>query len=62
MKVDLENAYVLHSRPFKDTSLLVDFLTENFGRITLVAKGARQQKKKGNFLLQPLKLLNIRIK
>ena len=59
MKVDLENAYVLHSRPFKDTSLLVDFLTENFGRITLVAKGARQQKKKGNFLLQPFVSLRI---
>jgi DNA repair protein RecO (recombination protein O) len=59
MKVELENAYVLHSRPFKDTSLLVDFLTENFGRITLVAKGARQQKKKGNFLLQPFVSLRI---
>ena len=32
MKAELENAYVLHSRPFKDTSLLVDFFTENFGR------------------------------
>lgn len=59
MKVELENAYVLHSRPFKDTSLLVDFFTENFGRITLVAKGARQQKKKGNFLLQPFVSLRI---
>ena len=59
MKVELENAYVLHSRPFKDTSLLVDFLTEKFGRVTLVAKGARQQKKKGNFLLQPFVSLRI---
>ena len=59
MKAELENAYVLHSRPFKDTSLLVDFFTENFGRITLVAKGARQQKKKGNFLLQPFVSLKI---
>ncbi len=53
MIIELENAYVLHSRPFKDTSLLVDFFTENFGRLTLIAKGARQQKKKNNFLLQP---------
>jgi DNA repair protein RecO (recombination protein O) len=59
MKVELENAYVLHSRPFKDTSLLVDFFTEKFGRVTLVAKGARQQKKKGNFLLQPFVSLRI---
>jgi DNA repair protein RecO (recombination protein O) len=59
MKAELENAYVLHSRAFKDTSLLVDFFTENFGRITLVAKGARQQKKKGNFLLQPFVSLKI---
>jgi len=53
MIAELEKAYVLHSRPFKDTSLLVDFFTENFGRVTLVAKGARQQKKKNNFVLQP---------
>ena len=59
MKVELEYAYVLHSRPFKDTSLLVDFLTENYGRVTLIAKGARQQKKKGNFLLQPFASLKI---
>lgn len=53
MIAELETAYVLHSRPFKDASLLVDFFTESFGRITLVAKGARQQKKKTNVVLQP---------
>ncbi len=59
MIAELEGAYILHSRPFKDTSLLVDFFTENFGRITLVAKGARQQKKKHNFILQPFVKTNI---
>lgn len=39
-------AYVLHRRPFKDTSLLVDFFTQNHGIITAVCRGARQNKKK----------------
>lgn len=46
MRVDLQAAYVLHTRPFRDTSLLVDCLTKHHGRISLVAKGARSAKQK----------------
>ena len=44
MRVDLQPAYVLHARPYRDTSLLLDLLTRDFGRITAVARGVRQAK------------------
>lgn len=35
-------AYVLHSYPFRETSLIVELFTREFGRIAVVAKGARR--------------------
>ena len=35
-------AYVLHTRPWRETSLLVDALTQEFGRVCLIAKGAKR--------------------
>ena len=37
-------AFVLHSYPFRETSLVVELLTRGFGRIAVVAKGARRPK------------------
>ncbi len=53
MRVELQPAYILHTRPFQDSSLLVDLLTEDCGRISLVAKGARRPKSRQRNLLQP---------
>lgn len=44
MRVDLQPAYVLHARPYRDTSLLLDLLTVDHGRITAIARGVRQTK------------------
>ncbi len=35
-------AFVLHSYPYKETSLIVDMFTRDFGRVGLVAKGAKR--------------------
>lgn len=51
--VQLAPAYVLHARPFKETSLLLDVLTCEHGRISLVAKGAKRAKSGKSALLQP---------
>ncbi|WP_281646004.1 DNA repair protein RecO [Parendozoicomonas sp. Alg238-R29] len=56
--VDLQPAWVLHTRPYKESSLLVDLLTWDHGRISVVANGARgSATKKGKprrgQLLQP---------
>lgn len=44
MKVNQVEAYVLHTRPFKETSLLVELFTRQHGRVTLVANGVRGRK------------------
>ncbi len=41
MKVEQQPAYLLHARPYSETSLLVDFFTREHGRLMLMAKGAR---------------------
>ena len=39
---DTQPAYVLHTYPFRETSLVVEVFTRNFGRVGLVARGARR--------------------
>ncbi len=39
---DAEPGYVLHTYPFKETSLVAELFTRNAGRMGLVAKGARR--------------------
>ena len=51
-RVALQPAYVLHTRPFQNTSLLVDFFTLDYGRVRAVAKGARREKSRYRSLLQ----------
>lgn len=41
-RVVLEAAYVLHRRPYRDSSLIIDALTAQHGRVALVARGARR--------------------
>ncbi|ACE84292.1 DNA repair protein RecO [Cellvibrio japonicus] len=53
MRVDLQPAYILHARPYRDTSLLLDLLTPVYGRITAVARGVRQSKGHKRQLLNP---------
>ena len=47
MRVELEHGYVLHTRPYRDTSLLVEFFSRQYGRLSLVAKGAKGRKTRG---------------
>jgi DNA repair protein RecO (recombination protein O) len=56
---DDEAGYVLHSYPFKETSLVVEVFSRNLGRLGLVARGARRPKSSLRGLLmafQPLSL------
>lgn len=57
MRVDLQPAYILHTRPYRDTSLLVDLLTPDFGRVTAVARGVRKNKTPKRQLLNPFSRL-----
>ena len=52
--------FVLHRREYSETSLLVDFFTEEHGRITLLAKGARRPRSPLKAVLQPFTPLLLR--
>ena len=41
---DDERAYILHTYPFRDTSVIVEAFTRQHGRIGLVARGAKRPK------------------
>lgn len=55
-----QRAFVLHSRPYSETSLLLDFFTEGEGKIRLLAKGARRNRSPLRGCLQPFTPLLIR--
>ncbi|MDA7826109.1 DNA repair protein RecO [Porticoccaceae bacterium] len=47
MRVESEPGFILHTIPYRETSLLVDIFTLNYGRLRCVAKGFRKPNKKG---------------
>ena len=58
-RVSLQAAFILHGRDFRDTSRLLDVFTQDFGRVSLVAKGARSSRSKLQGILQPFSPLVI---
>lgn len=53
MRVSLQPAFILHHRAYRETSLILDLLTEMHGRISVIARGVRTQRSKLRSLLQP---------
>ena len=41
-RADHEAGYVLHTYPYKETSLIVEAFTRRYGRVALLARGARR--------------------
>jgi DNA repair protein RecO (recombination protein O) len=41
-RAEHEASYVLHTYPYKETSLIVEAFTRRFGRVALLARGARR--------------------
>ncbi len=48
--VELQPAFIIHSRNFRETSQLVDFITPEYGRVSAVAKGVKRSKLNKNLL------------
>lgn len=44
LRQDDQPAFVLHTYPYRETSLLVETFTRNFGRVPVVARGAKRPK------------------
>ncbi len=56
-RITLEPAWVLHTRPYRDTSSLVEALTRDHGRVGLVARGVRGPRGRWRGSLQPFRPL-----
>lgn len=52
-RVVLQPAYVLHRRPYRETSFLIELFCADLGRVTVVARGARRPKSGDQGILQP---------
>jgi DNA repair protein RecO (recombination protein O) len=48
-----DQAFILHSRPYRNTSLLLEVFSAQHGRLSLLAKGARTPKSPLYAVLQP---------
>ena len=59
VEVLLEPGYLLHQRPYRNTSLIVECLTAGYGRQCLVARGARRAGSRQRSLLQAFQPLRI---
>lgn len=59
MMIELQPAYLLHSRPFRDNSFILDFLTPDYGRISAISRGGRSIHSKSKSLLQPFTPVHI---
>ena len=53
MRVLLQSAFILHRRPWRNTSLLLDAFSPDQGRIGLVARGATAPRSRLKGVLQP---------
>jgi DNA repair protein RecO (recombination protein O) len=55
MRIEHQPAFVLHARAYRETSLLLECLTQDYGRVGLVARGVRRERSRTpRALLQPL--------
>ncbi|MBX9676966.1 MAG: DNA repair protein RecO [Methylotenera sp.] len=57
-KHDNQPVYVLHTYPFKETSLVVELFSQQFGRLAAVAKGARRPHSAMRGMLQSFQMLS----
>ncbi|WP_049722020.1 DNA repair protein RecO [Gilvimarinus polysaccharolyticus] len=52
-RVELQPAFIVHARPYRDTSFLVDCFTPDYGRVCVVARGVRRGKNNQRPLINP---------
>ena len=56
--VENDLCFVLHSKPFKDTSAIVELLSQDYGRVSVIYKGVRSSKNTAKSrVLQPFQPL-----
>ena len=58
-RVQHQNSYILHTRPYSESSLLIDAFSRDYGRVSLLAKGVRRVKSKVRGMIRPFQPLLI---
>jgi DNA repair protein RecO (recombination protein O) len=60
MRIEQQPAFVLHTRPWRETSLIAELLTRDHGRVAVVARGLSSPRKRvERAALQPLQRLRV---
>ncbi|MEH6453129.1 MAG: DNA repair protein RecO [Psychromonas sp.] len=59
MSIECHNAFILHRRPYGETSQLVDLFCEDVGKVSLVFKGGRNSTRMKRGMAQPFTLLQV---
>ena len=57
--VYLQSAFILQHRPYRESSVLLDVFTRDFGIVSILAKGVRREKSKMAGVLQSFSLLQL---
>jgi DNA repair protein RecO (recombination protein O) len=52
-RVHQQSAYILHHRPFRDSSQILDVISRDHGKLALVARGSRAAKSRVRGVLRP---------
>ncbi len=58
-RVEQEPGYILHHRPFRDSSQILDIVTRDHGKIAVVARGSRSRKSRLAGVLRPFLPLKV---
>ena len=57
--VYLQPAFILQSKPYRESSVLLDVFTRDFGIVAILARGVRKEKSTTAGVLQPFSLLHL---
>jgi DNA repair protein RecO (recombination protein O) len=58
VRIEQQPAFILHARPYRETSLLIEAFSRDHGRVGLVARGVRRERSRlPRGVLQPLQPL-----
>ncbi len=58
-RVLLQSAFVIHRRPYRETSVLMEVFSRDYGKVSLLAKGVRKAKSAMSAVLQPFSPLRL---
>lgn len=58
-RIQQQPAFILHHRPFRDTSQILDILSREYGKLALVARGSRGGRSRLKGILRPFMPLEL---